>query len=106
MPPESITFEQIFDKWSWREIRHCPGRFIFAEGRSGLTAEEIVGIEIKVYKFKFEKTVDEIFIAELGTGGGLISYIKEDDRFLHTLNNADGFRRKLDQLGIVLPHPE
>lgn len=104
MPPESTTFEQVFDKWNWKEIHHCPGRFIFAEGRSRLTAEEIIGIDIKIYKFKSEMGVDEILVAKFATGGGLISYIKEDHQFLHTLNNEDGLMRKLHQLGIVLPN--
>jgi hypothetical protein len=33
-------------------------------------------------------------------GGGLISYRKPDGRWLHTLNTADGFARKLEALGI------
>ena len=103
MSLESPTFEQVFDKWNWKEIRHCPGRFIFARGRSRLTCEEIIGIEIKIYKFKSEKVVDEILVARFATGGGLVSYVKEEHQFLHTLNNEDGFTRKLHQLGIALP---
>jgi hypothetical protein len=103
MPLESTTFEQAFDKWNWKEIRNCPGRFIFARGRSRLTCGEITGIEIKIYKFKSEQVVDEILVARVDTGGGLVSYVKEDCQFLHTLNNEDGFTRKLRQLEIVLP---
>ena len=106
MPLEPTIFEQIFDKWDWSEIRHCPGRFIFVEGRSKLSPEEIIGIEIEVYKFRSEGIADEILTARFNTGGGLISYIKEDNQFLHSLNNEDGFRRKLCQIGIVLPGAE
>lgn len=106
MPLRPIIFEQTFDKWNWTEIRNCPGRFIFAAGRSRLTAEEITGIEIKADKFTSEKAGDEILVVKFDTGGGLISYIKEDYQFLHTLNNEDGFTRKLQQLRIVLPHNE
>ena len=52
MPLESTTFEQIFDKWNWKENRNCPDRFIYAEGRSRLASEEITGIEIKVSKYR------------------------------------------------------
>jgi hypothetical protein len=106
MPLEPTIFDQIFDKWDWSEIRHCPGRFIFAEGRSKLSSEEIIGIKIEVYKFRSEKITDETLVVRFDTGGGLISYIKEDDQFLHSLNNEDGFRRKLRQLEIVLPDTE
>lgn len=103
MTLESTTFEQVFDKWNWSEIRNCPGRFIFADGRSRLTVEEIIEIETEVYQFRSEKIADKILVARFDTGGGLISYIKEDDQLLHTLNNKDGFTRKLHHLGVVLP---
>jgi len=35
-------------------------------------------------------------------GGGLISYRQPDGRYLHTLNTEEGFRRKLEHLGISL----
>jgi len=35
--------------------------------------------------------------------GGLISYKRRDGTFLHTLNTAEGFARKLADLGIELP---
>jgi hypothetical protein len=35
--------------------------------------------------------------------GGLISYRRPDGTFLHTLNTAEGFARKLSDLGIELP---
>jgi len=34
--------------------------------------------------------------------GGLISYRQTNERYLHTLNNAEGFERKLASLGIEL----
>jgi hypothetical protein len=35
---------------------------------------------------------------EFADGGGIISYVKDDGKFIHTLNTKEGFGRKLDQL--------
>ena len=43
---------------------------------------------------------DEIVVVEFKTGGGLISYVKADGRFLYTLCDAGGFARTLQQLKI------
>jgi len=76
-PVEATNFEQAFVQWNWKPIRNCPGRFIFAEGRSRLIAEEIAGIKIKTYEFRSEKVPDKVLVAKFNTGGGLISYLKE-----------------------------
>jgi hypothetical protein len=36
------------------------------------------------------------------TGGGLISYLREDGTLMHRLNTSEGFYRKLRQLGIEM----
>ena len=67
-----------------------------------MTARDIIGIQIKSQRFVLEKVSDEVIVAEFKTGGGLISYVKGADKFLYTLNDKQGFARKLEQLGIVL----
>jgi hypothetical protein len=42
---------------------------------------------------------DPVLIVEFD-GGGLISYLRADGTLMHTLNTAEGFRRKLRQLGV------
>jgi hypothetical protein len=42
---------------------------------------------------------DEVVVARRGEGG-VISYVRTDGTILHTLNTADGFSRKVRQLGI------
>lgn len=94
------TFDRIFATGNWKPIRNCPGRYIFIAGRNRLTAEEIVGHHIETCRFISEKIPDAVVVAKFATGGGLISYVKENETFLHTLNDADGFARKLQHLGI------
>ena len=44
---------------------------------------------------------DPVLVVEF-EGGGLISYLREAGTLMHTLNTAEGFRRKLRQLGVEL----
>jgi hypothetical protein len=45
---------------------------------------------------------DAVLVAKF-PDGGLISYMREDDTVMHTLNTPDGLARKLRQLGIAHP---
>lgn len=102
MQKEPTCFQTVFDTWSWKEIRNCPGRFIFAEGTSKLTLNEIVGANLPVYEFETRIAPDKVLVIEFGNDGGLISFVKNDGKFLHTLNTEAGFARKLRQLEISL----
>lgn len=44
---------------------------------------------------------DEVLVVPLNDGG-IISYRRPDGSMLHTLNTAEGFARKLAQLGIEI----
>ena len=94
-----MTFEALKARWSWRPIPHCPGRFILRGADVNLPPEEVVGPEVEVSEFRVEGARDTVVVARI-EGGGLISYRKEDGTYTHTLNTADGFERKLTQLGI------
>jgi len=81
-------------------MRNCPGRYILAEPVSRLQPADIVpGASVREYRV--QTAPDPIFIIVFD-GGGLISYRKPDGSYLHTLNTTEGFRRKLEQLGISL----
>ncbi|MEW6735277.1 MAG: hypothetical protein AB1489_28555 [Acidobacteriota bacterium] len=51
--------------------------------------------------FQVAKARDTVIVACLDRGG-LISYKRVDGTYLHTLNTAEGFVRKLLALGIEL----
>ena len=59
----------------------------------------MVGPEVEVSDFPVGGARDTVVVARI-EGGGSISYRKEDGTYTHTLNTADGFERKLTQLGI------
>ncbi len=102
MQKDWVTFEEVLARWSWKPIRNCPGRFTFGEGTSKLTATEIVGTSLPVLEFRVETVPDKVLVMKFGDGGGLISYRKDENKFLHTLNNEEGFSRKLQQLRIAI----
>ena len=92
-------FEQIYRAWNWQPIRNCPGRYALRGEDRNLSIEAIAGRETQVSEHRSEQAADAVLVAPL-TGGGIISYRRADGSFLHTLNNEEGFERKLKQLGI------
>lgn len=95
-----MTFDELLTKWNWKPIRNCPGRFLLSGVRSDLPPEALVGPETGLFEFYVETARDKVMVAQLDEGG-LISYKRADGTYLHTLNSAEGFSRKMLQLGIV-----
>ena len=93
------SFDQLFKERNWKPIRNCPGRYILHETNDYLSPTDVLGEEIQLSEHKLAAARDAVLVAPL-TGGGLISYRRSDGTFLHTLNTAEGFERKLRQLGI------
>ena len=102
MQNTTTVFEKIFAGREWKPIRNCPGRFTLSGGTSQTTVNEIVGESLELYCCHSDKVPDEIIVTAFNDGGGIISYVKADNLFLHTLNDQDGFERKLRQLDIGL----
>jgi hypothetical protein len=96
-----ITFDQLMIRWSWKPIRNCPGRYILDDAQVDLSPEDLLGRDIEVRRFHLRAAKDTVMIARLDKGG-LISYSRTDGTYLHTLNTAEGFERKLSNLGVEL----
>lgn len=97
----SMTFSDIRSRYSWRPIRHCPGRFVLSDGPTSEAPDTIVPYSTRVSEHVVAAAKDPVIVTEF-EDGGLLSYRKPDGRYLHTLNTCDGLERKLQQLGI---HP-
>ena len=95
-----MTFDELMTQWNWKPIRNCPGRFLPVNIRPDLPPKALLGPEPELFEFDVEAARDTVVIAQLDEGG-LISYKRADGTYLHTLNSAEGFSRKLLQLGIV-----
>ncbi len=97
-----MTFDDLMAKWRWRPIRNCPGRFVLVGAGRVLTPDELLQAAATSYEFDVETARDRVVIVPLARGG-LISYKRTDGTYLHTLNDAEGFARKLGELGITVP---
>jgi hypothetical protein len=94
-----VTFSALFDRWAWRPIPNCPGRYVLSAGPVATLPEEIVPGATGGSEHLCATAKDPVIVTPF-EDGGLISYGKADGMFLHTLNTREGFERKLHQLGI------
>ncbi len=94
-----VTFSDLFDRWAWRAIPNCPGRYTLATGSVATPPEDFVPGAIRGPEHMGSTAKDPVIVTPF-EDGGLISYRKADGMFLHTLNTREGFERKLRQLGI------
>ena len=62
------------------------------------SVEELAGLTSPASVRTSEVARDPVVIAQL-RDGGIISYVKPDGRYLHTLATPEAFERKLRQLG-------
>jgi hypothetical protein len=102
MGTERTTFAALMTKWTWRPIRNCPGRYLMAGVPSDLPPQALVRSGDVILEFRVETAPDKVLVVQL-VDGGVITYEWTDGRYVHTLNDPEGFSRKLRQLGIGLP---
>ena len=96
-----MTFRELMAARRWKPIRGCPGRYALSAARADLAPEDLLGPDVEVNAFQVPAARDTVVVARLDEGG-LISYRRMDGLYLHTLNDAEGFERKLSALGIDL----
>jgi hypothetical protein len=94
------TFAALFERWAWRPIPHCPGRYVLAAGPVATSPADLVPGAEGVSEHVCVTAKDPVIVTPF-EDGGLISYRKADGRFLHTLNTRQGFERKLRQLTVI-----
>jgi hypothetical protein len=88
--------------WKWKAIRNCPGRYVLSGVPADLPLRALAGSDVERLEFDAETASDKVVVVRLADGG-LITYERADGTCVHTLNDPEGFSRKLRQLGIVLP---
>jgi hypothetical protein len=93
-----VTFSTVYERWSWRPLPNCPGRFVFSTGPSRLTPGTVAP-DVATVEHRVPGARDPVIVARF-EDGGLISYLRADGTYVHTLNTCEGLERKLAQLGI------
>ena len=96
-----MKFDELMARWEWKPIRNCPGRYVLTLSDQFISFERLLGGNYQIHSFACSTAKDTVLVFPL-EDGGLISYAREDGSVLHTLNTAEGFARKLAQLGILL----
>ena len=96
-----MNIDQLFAAFDWEAIPNCPGRYALRVGKG----ERAPGLDeffdcLSAKRLVISACIDPVWVRVFPEGGGLISYERENRDPLHTLNTEEGFRRKLDQLGI------
>jgi hypothetical protein len=94
-----MTFNNVMKMGNWMLIRNCPGRFALHDVSPMLSLRDLLGDGVSAQQSYSPKAKDTVWIAQI-EDGGIISYSRPDGSWLHTLNTAEGFERKLKQLEI------
>lgn len=92
-------YEDLLAAWTWRPIPGCPGRHVLHIEHRNIALGELVGPLARVSRHRVAAARDEVVVTRI-VDGGLISYVRPDGSWVHTLNTPEGLARKLAQLGI------
>jgi hypothetical protein len=95
-----VRFSELMAGHDWKPIPNCPGRYVLST-KSVVSPEQLLGADVKVRRYRVSVAKDPVFVACLDDGG-LISYLRPDGTYVHTLNSLEGFERKLLSIGIDL----
>lgn len=95
---EDNTVDTVKAAHPWRPIRGCPGRYKLP--RTTMSASELLGTDVRVTPRQLASARDPVLVVTFEDGGGLLSYQQDDGRWVHTLNEPEGLRRKLAALGL------
>lgn len=103
MEDQDLSFSKLFNLYSWKEIRNCPGRYLLTKQdnqRLKVVAPNVIlNNQVLIETFTSEICRDRIHIGTF-SDGGLLSYEQSDGTFVHTLNNVSGLKRKMNHLNI------
>jgi hypothetical protein len=100
------NLQKLWEIWRWSEIKNCPGRYVAKHNLNATIISPIdllqsLDIPCLLNEYHIEGK-DIIIIGAFEDGGGLLTYIKSDGRYVHTLNTRSGLLRKVSSLGLNL----
>jgi len=95
----TITFIELLDAFGGEPIPNCPGRYVLRRVGDTDAPATLFSGDVRSTIHRATTAHDTVVVTWLD-GWGLISYARVDGTWCHTANDADGFRRKLAELGI------
>jgi hypothetical protein len=99
--------QRFWEMWKWTEIKNCPGRYVT---KSNVDAQVVSPQELcnslavrhlPLIHCSADR-LDQIAVVHFDSGGGIITYIKPNGTFVHTLNTESGYVRKMRALGFYI----
>lgn len=99
------TLGDLLRCFGGQPIPHCPGRYVLRGVAPAQKPTALISSHRGVTEHVVARARDRVVVTRLGESGewGLISYARPDGTWLHTANTAEGFARKLADLGVALP---
>jgi hypothetical protein len=116
------SLQSLWDAYSWREIRNCPGRYVCSSQhlKQRTPTELVLTVDSSACLHEFNiDGKDPITVCRFRGGGGLMTYTKVKQPgggkgeglwasgpsilFVHTLNTESGLIRKIDALPGIEP---
>lgn len=94
-----MTFHDFYTRYNWRPIRNCPGRYTLLKDSINSFNEYYNTLE-NLIEYPSTTGRDPVLIYQFHDGG-LISYRHDDGFLVHTLNDSDGFIRKMKEIGKI-----
>jgi len=94
-----MVFIDYYTEYKWNSIRNCPGRYVLGSTELSRFNEYYLTLD-DIHEYIVPKAADPVLVYTF-TDGGLISFKHSDGFLVHTLSTLEGFKRKLDQLGII-----
>ena len=95
-----MKFIELKEKYILKPIYGCPGRYILKLD-TFISMKELVDEPENIKEYRLKTAEDTICIYAF-EDGGFISYKKQDNSYIHTLNTIEGFIKKIKKLGIKL----
>lgn len=92
-----VTFQKVYEAWPWKPIPGCPGRYVLSPAAFAGPPSELCGFALAEEVIPPSGSADPAVVVRF-EDGGLISYRKPDDSFVHTLNTPEGLARKLAEM--------
>ena len=89
-------YNYLKEKYRWKPIENCPGRYTLAEGVVSQNISELIGKTVPIMEECFGNAKDPVSYCFF-EGGGMISYSKQGG-YLHSLCDELGIKRKLSML--------
>jgi hypothetical protein len=99
MRDATLGVRELMARFSWEQMSGQQGRFVLADASDPPSLGALTGDGVPSRRVPSISGGDEIHLVPFDDGG-LISYLRENGQWLHTLNTPRAFKRRVWDLGL------